>query len=109
MKTFLFFFLLIFCLNFDIDEYYRKIFTNVPLKIPLNLTNKTSSTEIPKIQFYKDIPKNTSILNISKEHIIISCSKYPYDEMIYQYIWNIKSNDFVLVKLQNHNNYLLLF
>ena len=86
MKIFFFFFLLIFCLNLDIDEFYRKIFTNAPLKIPLNLTNKTSSNEIPKIQFYKDIPKNSSILNISKEQIIISCSKYPYDEMLYQYI-----------------------
>ena len=86
MKIIYFYFLLIFCFSLDIDDYYRSKFINAPSKIPINLTNKTSSSEIPKIKFYKDIPKNSSILNISKEEIIISCSKFPYDEMLYQYI-----------------------
>ena len=104
MKKIFFFFLLTFCLNLDIDEYYRKQFTNAPLKIPVNLTNKTSSSEIPKIKFYKDIPNNSSILNISKEEIIISCSKFPYDEMLYQYV-----NQYLSVKRISSSFYSELF
>ena len=58
MKIIFFLFLLTVCFNIDIDQYYRSKFINASLKIPLNLTNMTSSTEIPKIKFYKDIPKN---------------------------------------------------
>ena len=104
MKQIFFFFLLTFCLNLDIDEYYRKQFTNAPLQIPVNLTNKTSSSEIPKIKFYKDIPNNSSILNISKEQIIISCSKFPYDEMLYQYI-----NQYLSMKRISSSFYSELF
>ena len=104
MRKIFFFFLLTFCLNLDIDEYYRKQFTNAPLKIPVNLTNKTSSSEIPKIKFYKDIPNNSSILNISKEQIIISCSKFPYDEMLYQYI-----NQYLSMKRISSSFYSELF
>ena len=104
MKQIFFFFLLTFCLNLDIDEYYRKQFTNAPLKIPVNLTNKTSSSEMPKIKFYKDIPNNSSILNISKEQIIISCSKFPYDEMLYQYI-----NQYLSMKRISSSFYSELF
>ena len=104
MEKFYFFFLLTFCLNLDIYEYYHRQFTNVPLKIPLNLTNKTSSSEMPKIKFYKDIPNNSSLLNISKEQIIISCSKFPYDEMLYQYI-----NQFFSVKRISSSFYSELF
>ena len=106
MKKIFFCFLLTFSLNLDIDidEYYRKQFTNAPLKIPVNLTNKTSSKDIPQIKFYKDIPKNSSILNISKEQIIISCSKFPYDEMLYQYI-----NQYLSVKRISSSFYSELF
>ena len=88
----------------NIDEYYRKQFSNAPLNISLNLTNKTSDSEIPKIKFYKDIPKNSSIMNISKEQIIISCSKFPYDEMLFQYI-----NQYLSVKRISSSFYSELF
>ena len=104
MKIIFFLFLLTVCFNIDIDQYYRSKFINASLKIPLNLTNMTSSTEIPKIKFYKDIPKNTSILNMSKEQIIISCSKFPYDEMLYQYI-----NQYLSVKRISSSFYSELF
>ena len=100
----IFLFLLSFCLNIDIYDYYQRQFTTAPLKIPVNLTNKTSPNEMPKIQFYKDIPNNSSILNISKEQIIISCSKFPYDEMLYQYI-----NQYLSVKRISSAFYSELF
>ena len=104
MKIIFLFYLLSFCLNLDIDEYYRKQFINAPLSVQVNLTNKTSSTEIPKIKFYKDIPKNSSLLNISKEQIIISCSKFPYDEMLFQYI-----NQYLSVKRISSSFYSEIF
>lgn len=104
MKKIFFFFLLTFCLNIDIYNYYQRQFTTAPLKFPVNLTNKTSPNEMPKIQFYKDIPNNSSILNISKEQIIISCSKFPYDEMLYQYI-----NQYLSVKRISSAFYSELF
>ena len=104
MKKIFLFFLLSFCLNIDIYDYYQRQFTTAPLKIPVNLTNKTSPNEMPKIQFYKDIPNNSSILNISKEQIIISCSKFPYDEMLYQYI-----NQYLSVKRISSAFYSELF
>ena len=104
MKTIFLLFLLSFCLNIDIYDYYQRQFTTAPLKIPVNLTNKTSPNEMPKIQFYKDIPNNSSILNISKEQIIISCSKFPYDEMLYQYI-----NQYLSVKRISSAFYSELF
>ena len=104
MKKIFFLFLLTFCLNIDIYDYYQRQFTTAPLKIPVNLTNKTSPNEMPKIQFYKDIPNNSSILNISKEQIIISCSKFPYDEMLYQYI-----NQYLSVKRISSAFYSELF
>ena len=104
MKKIFFLFLLSFCLNIDIYNYYQRQFTTAPLKIPVNLTNKTSPNEMPKIQFYKDIPNNSSILNISKEQIIISCSKFPYDEMLYQYI-----NQYLSVKRISSAFYSELF
>jgi len=104
MKIFFLYILLTVCFTLNIDEYYRKQFANAPLKIPVNLTNKTIDSGIPKIKFYKDIPKNSSILNISKEHIIISCSKYPYDEMLYQYI-----NQYLSVKRISSSFYSELF
>ena len=104
MKMFFLYILLTVCFTLNIDEYYRKQFANAPLKIPVNLTNKTIDSGIPKIKFYKDIPKNSSILNISKEQIIISCSKYPYDEMLYQYI-----NQYLSVKRISSSFYSELF
>ena len=104
MKKIVLLFLLSFCLNIDIYDYYQRQFTTAPLKIPVNLTNKTSPNEMPKIQFYKDIPNNSSILNISKEQIIISCSKFPYDEMLYQYI-----NQYLSVKRISSAFYSELF
>ena len=104
MKKIFFLFLLSFCLNIDIYNYYQRQFTTAPLKIPVNLTNKTSPNEMPKIKFYKDIPNNSSILNISKEQIIISCSKFPYDEMLYQYI-----NQYLSVKRISSAFYSELF
>ena len=104
MKLFFLFFLLNFCFNIDIDEYYRKQFINAPLNIQVNLTNKTSSTEIPKIKFYKDIPKNSSLLNITKDKIIISCSKFPYDELLFQYI-----NQYLSVKRISSSFYSEIF
>ena len=104
MKIFFLFFLLNFCFNIDIDEYYRKQFINAPLNIQVNLTNKTSSTEIPKIKFYKDIPKNSSLLNITKDKIIISCSKFPYDELLFQYI-----NQYLSVKRISSSFYSEIF
>jgi len=104
MKKIFLLFLLSFCLNIDIYDYYQRQFTTAPLKIPVNLTNKTSPNEMPKIQFYKDIPNNSSILNISKEQIIISCSKFPYDEMLYQYI-----NQYLSVKRISSAFYSELF
>ena len=101
---FFLFFLLNFCFNIDIDEYYRKQFINAPLNIQVNLTNKTSSTEIPKIKFYKDIPKNSSLLNITKDKIIISCSKFPYDELLFQYI-----NQYLSVKRISSSFYSEIF
>jgi predicted metal-dependent hydrolase len=59
---------------------------------------------MPKIQFYKDIPNNSSILNISKDQTIISCSKFPYDEMLYQYI-----NQYLSVKRISSAFYSELF
>ena len=104
MKIIFLFFLLSFCLNLDIDEYYRKQFINAPLSVEVNLTNKTSSTEIPKIKFYKDIPKNSSLLNITKDKIIISCSKFPYDELLFQYI-----NQYLSVKRISSSFYSEIF
>ena len=104
MKIFYLYFLLTVCFSLNIDEYYRKQFSNAPLNISLNLTNKTSDSEIPKIKFYKDIPKNSSIMNISKEQIIISCSKFPYDEMLFQYI-----NQYLSVKRISSSFYSELF
>ena len=104
MKKIFLLFLLSFCLNIDIYDYYQRQFTTAPLKIPVNLTNKTSPNEMPKIQFYKDIPNNSSILNISKDQIIISCSKFPYDEMLYQYI-----NQYLSVKRISSAFYSELF
>ena len=104
MKIFFLFFLLNFCFNIDIDEYYRKQFINAPLNIQVNLTNKTSATEIPKIKFYKDIPKNSSLLNITKDKIIISCSKFPYDELLFQYI-----NQYLSVKRISSSFYSEIF
>jgi len=104
MKIFFLFFLLNFCFNIDIDEYYRKQFINAPLNIQVNLTNKTSSTDIPKIKFYKDIPKNSSLLNITKDKIIISCSKFPYDELLFQYI-----NQYLSVKRISSSFYSEIF
>ena len=104
MKKIFLLFLLSFCLNIDIYDYYQRQFTTAPLKTPVNLTNKTSPNEMPKIQFYKDIPNNSSILNISKEQIIISCSKFPYDEMLYQYI-----NQYLSVKRISSAFYSELF
>ena len=104
MKKIFLLFLLSFCLNIDIYDYYQRQFTTAPLKMPVNLTNKTSPNEMPKIQFYKDIPNNSSILNISKEQIIISCSKFPYDEMLYQYI-----NQYLSVKRISSAFYSELF
>ena len=88
MSVISFLFLISICHNkdIDIDNYFRNQFINAPLKVPINLTNKTSSSKIPKIKFYKDIPKNSSLLNISKNQVIISCSKFPYDEILYQYM-----------------------
>ena len=104
MKKIFLLFLLSFCLNIDIYDYYQRQFTTAPLKIPVNLTNKTSPNEMPKIKFYKDIPNNSSILNISKDQIIISCSKFPYDEMLYQYI-----NQYLSVKRISSAFYSELF
>ena len=104
MKIIPLFFLLTICYNIDLDAYYRNQFINSPMKIPLNLTNKTSQSEIPKIIFNKDIPKNSSLLNLTKSQIIISCSKFPYDEILFQYM-----NQFLTVKRISSPFYSELF
>ena len=86
MKIVLFFLLLniIYCVN--IDEYYRKQFTNETRDPHLILTNKTKESKIPLILMTENIPRNATLLKIDKNQLLISCSNFPYDELIFQYI-----------------------
>ena len=81
-----FFLLLNIIICFNLDEYYRKQFTNETADPHLKLTNKTSDSDIPLIKFTENIPRNSTLLKINKNQILISCSKYPYDDLIFQYI-----------------------
>ena len=81
-----FFLLLNVIICFNLDEYYRKQFTNETADPHLKLTNKTSDSDIPLIKFTENIPRNSTLLKINKNQILISCSKYPYDDLIFQYI-----------------------
>ena len=73
-----------FCLN--LDEYYRRQFTNETADPHLKLSNKTDKTDMPYIKFTENIPRNATLLKINKNQILISCSKFPYDELLFQYI-----------------------
>ncbi len=86
MKIFSFFLLLNIYFSFNIDEYYRKQFTNETGDPHLKLTNKTKDSEIPFIEITEDIPRNATLLKIDKSQLLISCSKFPYDEILFQYL-----------------------
>lgn len=74
---------IIFCVN--IDEYYRNLFTIETRDPHLKLTNKSNDSIIPFIISEEDIPINATLLRINKTLLIISCTKYPYDDLLYQY------------------------
>ncbi len=88
MKVLFFFFLLniIIVSSLDINKYYRKQFTNETGDPHLKLTNGTSPSEIPLITFTENIPRNATLLKIDKNQLLISCSQFPYDELLFQYI-----------------------
>ena len=101
--TIISFFLLlniIFC--FNIDEYYRKQFTNETGDPHLKLTNKTN--DLPLIKFNENIPRNATLLKINKNQILISCSKFPYDDLLFQYI-----NQYFSIKRITSSFYTELF
>ena len=86
MRKFIIYFLLttIFC--FNIDGYYRKQFKNGTSDPHLKLANKSSENIVPLIKFSQNIPKNATLLKIDKNQILISCSKFPYQQLLSQYI-----------------------
>ena len=86
MKNFIIYILLITIFCFDIDEYYRKQFKNGTADPHLKLANKTSENVVPLIKYSQNIPKNATLLKIDKNQTIISCSKFPYQELLSQYI-----------------------
>ena len=86
MPIVIFFLLLniIFCVN--IDKYYRNQFTNDTRDPHLKLSKKSNKTDIPYILSSQNIPRNATLLTINKTQMLISCSKFPYDEVLHQYI-----------------------
>ena len=93
---------IIFC--FNIDEYYRKQFTNETGDPHLKLTNKTNDIDVPLIKFTENIPRNSTLLKINKNQILISCSKFPYDDLLFQYI-----NQYFSIKRITSSFYTELF
>ena len=86
MKIIWFFLLLNLYFSFNLDEYYRKQFTNETGDPHLKLTNKTNKSELPLIKMTDNIPRNSTLLKLDKDKLLISCSKFPYDELLFQYI-----------------------
>ena len=86
MKCIFFILLLNIYFSFNIYEYYRKQFTNETGDPHLKLTNKTNESELPFIKMTENIPRNATLLKLNKNQIIISCSKFPYEDLIFQYI-----------------------
>ena len=101
MRIFIIYFLLttIFC--FNIDEYYRKQFKNGTSDPHLKLANKSSENIVPLIKYSQNIPKNATLLKIDKNQTLISCSKFPYQELLSQYI-----NQFLQKKRETSSFYL---
>ena len=99
-----FFLLLNFIFCFNIDKYYRKQFTNETGDPHLKLTNKTNDLDLPLIQFTENIPRNSTLLKINKNQILISCTKFPYDDLLFQYI-----NQYFSIKKINSSFYTELF
>ena len=86
MRTIIFSLLLNIFFSINLDDYYRKQFTNETADPHLKLPNKTDKADLPFIKFTENIPRNATLLKINKNQILISCSKYPYDELLFQYI-----------------------
>lgn len=89
----------IFC--FNIDQYYRKQFKNGTSDPHLKLSNKSSENIVPLLKYSQNIPKNATLLKIDKNQTIISCSKFPYQELLSQYI-----NQFLQKKRETSSFYL---
>ncbi len=104
MKVIFFFILLNIAFSLNINKFYRQQFTKEIGYSRLQLTNETSQSELPIFKTTENIPKNTTLLKIDKNQILISCSKYPYDELLYQYI-----NQYFSKKRINSSFYSELF
>jgi len=101
MRSFIIYFLLttIFC--FNIDQFYRNQFKNGTSDPHLKLTNKSLENEVPLIKYSQNIPKNATLLKIDKNQTLISCSKFPYQELLSQYI-----NQYLQKKRETSSFYL---
>lgn len=104
MKVIFFFLLLNIAFSININKFYRKQFTKEIGYSRLQLTNETSQSELPIFKTTENIPENTTLLKIDKNQILISCSKYPYDELLFQYI-----NQYFSKKRINSSFYSELF
>ena len=72
--------------SLNINNFYREQFPNETRDPHLILTNESSSSEIPLIKFTEDIPINSTLLKIDKNQTIISCSKFPFSEILFNYM-----------------------
>ena len=86
MNIVIFIFLLNSIYSLNINKFYRKQFKKETRDPHLILTNETSESEIPHIKFTENIPKNSTILKIDKNQLIISCSKFPFSEILSDYL-----------------------
>ena len=86
MNIVIFFFLLNIIYSLNINKYYRKQFKKETRDPHLILTNETSESKIPQIKFTENIPRNSTILKIDKNQLIISCSKFPFSEILSDYM-----------------------
>ena len=104
MNKIIFSFLLTTIFSLNIDKYYRKQFTKDTADPHLKLSNKTSENSIPFIKFTENIPRNATLLKVDKNQTLISCSKFPYHELLSQYI-----NQFFQKKLISSSFYSEVF
>jgi hypothetical protein len=89
---------------FDLNNYYRQQFKKDTGDPHLKLNNETSPSEIPYITFNETIPNNSTLLKLEKNKLLISCSQFPYYDLVFQYV-----NDYFIKKQMNSPFFIELF
>lgn len=104
MNILLLFFLLNIVSTININDYYRQQFTKGTGDSHLKLNNETSPSEVPLITFNETVPDNSTLLKLNKNKLLISCSQFPYYDLIFQYI-----NDYFIQKKMKSPFFVELF